>query len=104
MRYLFFFALVIGISACSQPVYTKAETIFENVTIQPGQAIAIAEKHLNKHGTVIWKDKDKLRTHIVKKNKYYYVKRADYPAKSALWYQKNCIRIDSRTGEVKYVD
>ncbi len=97
--------IILFIKACSVsgPQFLTEESVLENVKIQPRQALEIAEKHLAKHGTVVWKDEARLKTHIVKKRKYYYVKRSDFPAKASNWYLHSCVKIDSQNGKVTYV-
>ena len=106
MKKLQFLLILSVLFACSAngPQFLTEDTVLEGVKIQPRQALTIAEEHLSKHGTVIWKDENRLQTHIVKKGKYYYVKKSDFPAKASNWYLHSCIQIDSQTGEVNYIE
>lgn len=87
-----------------KPKQVSRDTVVEKVNIQPAQALDIAEEHLKEHGTVVWRDSLKLRTHIVLKGKCYYVKRSDFPAKTIRWYLHNCIRINSKSGKTTYIE
>lgn len=86
------------------PQFITEETRLDNVNIQPAEALELAHKHIGEHGTVVWKEQAQLRTHIVIKGKYYYIKQSDFPAKTANWYLTTCVRIDSKTGEVTFIE
>jgi hypothetical protein len=87
---------------CSAEFITADSTI-QGVRIQPAEALEMAQSHLEKHGTTVWKNADNLKTHLVRKGRFYYVKKSDYPAKTANWYLFSSIKINCRTGELSYV-
>ena len=90
--------------SCAEITYIQPDQKIEGAKIQPAEALKIAEKYIDEHATYLWKDKNKLKTHIVKKRKYYYIMRTDYPAKSIRYYMQPAIRINSKTGEVKIIE
>lgn len=98
--------LLLFLSAClaEKATFLAEQTLVEDVKIQPKEALSLASPHLAAHGTVVWQDPNNLNTHILKKGKYYFIKRSDFPAKSANWYLNNCIRIDAQTGEMTFLD
>ncbi len=103
-RYLIvIFMLLLG-CVVNKATFLTETSILEDVTIQPKEALEIATPHLSEHGTFLWQDEKNLKTHIIRKGKYYFIKRSDFPAKSANWYLNTCIRIDSKSGEMTFLD
>lgn len=89
--------------ALQRAEFIGGDSTIPGVEIQPSQALEMAESHLEEHATVVWKDADNLTTLMVKKGRYYYIKRSDYPAKTANWYLRSAIKIHCRTGALSYV-
>ncbi len=84
--------------------YINEDAYIEDLEIQPKKALDLAKNLIGKHGTFIWSDAKNLRTHIVKRGKYYYIKRSDYPAKAANWYTiAPAIQINGKTGKTTFV-
>ena len=90
------------LSGCfKEAAYLSIDSKINSLKIQPKEALKIAEKILDERGTYIWNDSTKLKTHIVKKGKYYYIKRSDFPAKTANWYTTApAIKVNGKTGEL----
>jgi len=91
-------------TSCAEVIYLTPDDKVDNVKIQPVEALKIAEPFIEDKATYIWKDSTSLKTHIVMKGKYYYVRRTDYPAKTIWYYLNHSVRINSKNGKIKFID
>lgn len=96
--------VLVSLFSCSEIKYLSENDTLSDVNIQPVEALKIAEPYLEQHATYLWKDENLLKTHIVKKGKYYYVVRTDYPAKSLGYYLQPAVRINSKNGKIKFIE
>lgn len=88
----------------NEPSYIpNNETKLEKVRIQPKEAIEIAQPYIDEHATYEFKGSQKMRTHIVKHKKWYYIKKTNYPAKTYRYYMHKCVKVNSKNGKVKIV-
>ena len=88
-------------------VYIQPDMTFSDVKIQPRQALKIAEPHLEQHGTYTWNKDRPLKTHIVRGSSmflsdWYYIKRTNYPSKTARYYMHGAVKVHPQTGKVEY--
>lgn len=102
-KYCSFLFFLLTSCAVGKTVYLTEESVLNNAKTQPAEALIMAEPHLSEHGTVLWKNPENLKTHIIKKGRYYYIKRSDYPAKSVTYYLHSCVRVNSKNGKIDYI-
>lgn len=103
LKILFYSPILLLYSCGSTPKFVKESDKLENVQIQPKEALEKAKPFLEKHGTYHWNKDKPLRTTIVKKGKWYYIKRTNYPAKSLNYYTHKAVKIHSKSGKVELV-
>ena len=85
----------------TKPVYiSDHKSLIKAVNIQPSAALRIAMPYMKKNATYIYKDKKKAKIHIVYYEGKYFIKKTDYPAKSANFYLHHAVMVDVRTGMV----
>ena len=99
-----FISILVSLFSCSKVEYLNSSKKIENVNIQPAEALQIAQPFLEKNATYLWRDKNKMEVHIVKKGKFYYVMQTDYPAKTYNFYLQPAVKINSKTGKVKFTE
>ena len=87
-----------------EPDYVKITDTIAGVTIQPAEALQIADPYLAEHGTYVYKEDEALQTHIVRYKDWYFVSRTNYPAKYAGYYTKRAVKVHVDTGEVSFTD
>lgn len=101
---LLIIGMVISLFSCREVKYINSDDTLVNVNIQPIEAMKIAEPYIEQYATYLWKDEKLLKTHIVKKGKYYYISRTDYPAKTIWFYLQPAVRINSKNGDLKFIE
>lgn len=100
---LLFLLPVVLIMSCINTEYISVDDKLEGVKIQPKEALEIAKPYLDEKATYLWRDSSKLKTHIVKKGRYYYIMKTDYPAKSVYYYLEPAVRVNSKNGSIKFI-
>lgn len=75
----------------------------EDVSIQPNEALSIAEPYLKEHATDLWNPDKPLETYIVLKGRYYYVSKSNYPAKTLNYYLQPAIKVNTKSGHIQFV-
>jgi len=86
----------------TEPKYIDPSSTLEEVSIQPRKAIEIAEPYLEEHATVIFKDDEPLKTHIVSYKNWYYIMRTNYPTKTFRYYMQPAVKVNMSTGAVEF--
>ena len=99
MKIFSFIGSIILLFSCAKVKYVRHDETIENMKMQPSEALQIAEPYLKEHATYVWRDENSLRTHIIRKGKYYYVMRTDYPAKTTSYYMQPAVKINSKNGK-----
>ena len=95
-------AYVYNVWKTEEPVYLDPSATLEGVGVQPAEAIALAEPHLEERATVVFNDDEPLKTHIVSYEGWYYVMRTNYPAKTFRYYLQLAVKVHMETGEVAF--
>jgi hypothetical protein len=88
MKYLTIFALMIF--GCAKTEMLTENSKVEGLKMQPKEALALAAPYIDEHAVYLWRDSSKLRTHIVRKGKFYYIIKTDYPAKTMNYIFATC--------------
>ena len=102
-KQLLVFVFTIGLlGSCAEPKYIALTDTIENVSIQPKEALAIAEPYLEEHATYNWNPEKELKTHIVKYKKWYYIMRTNYPAKTLRYYMQPAVKVNCTDGSVSF--
>jgi hypothetical protein len=73
-----------------------------DVTIQPSEAVAIAEPYLAEHGTVVFRKNMPLTLHVLRLGDWYYVMKTNYPAKSIRYYMQPAVKVHVHTGKIEF--
>lgn len=112
MKYFLITAgIVLALAACAyiyfsffsiEPKYIDPSSTLENVNIQPKKAIEIATPYLKEHATVVFKDNEPLKTHVVSYKGWYYIMKTNYPAKTFKYYMQPAVKVNMSTGEVEF--
>ena len=84
--------------------YISKDSDAPKLKIKPQKALYLADSLIHEHGTFVWKNDSNLETTIVLKGKFYFIKKSDFPAKTANWYTTApAIRVNGKTGEIKLI-
>lgn len=75
---------------------------FSDVTIQPSEAIAIAEPYLAEHGTVVYRKDIPLTLHLLRLGDWFYVMKTNYPAKTIRYYMQPAVKVHVHTGKIEF--
>ncbi len=87
----------------TEPSYILDPTrSLEGVTIQPARALELAEPYLAEHATIVYRDAQAMKTHLLRLKKWYYVQRTDYPAKTFRYYMQPAVMVHVDTGEIRF--
>jgi len=94
-----------------EPTAHANDQVLSDAKIQPSEALAIAEPHLEEHGTFRWQvdpgpETRPLTTFIVRQktwfSDFYFIKRHDYPAKTLRYNMFGAVKVDAQSGEVSF--
>ena len=99
-----FSCLLMLFTGCSEPVMISATDTFEDVKIQPREALEITEPYLETHATYHWRPEKPLMPHIVRHRKWYYIMRTNFPAKSTRYYLQPAVRVNTQDGSVSFTE
>lgn len=94
-------SIILLFFGCSEPKIISETDQLENVQIQPKKALELATPFIEEHATDQWKEGE-LKTYILKKGKWYYIMKSNYPAKSIYYYLKPAVMVNSKNGKIKF--
>ncbi len=95
---LLVFFLYIG----PDPILIDPADTLEDVTIQPAEALKLAEPYMKAHGTYVWKEDTALRRTILRQKDWYFINDTNYPAKTIRYYMQPAVKVHVHTGEVEF--
>ncbi len=84
------------------PILVDPTQKLSDITIQPEDAIAIAEPFMKEHGTYMWKEDTELRRTVLRQKNWYFINDTNYPAKTLRYYMQPAVKVHVHTGEVAF--